>query len=72
MRDSASIIDLLILEELQLENAELIRKGIDKENRFNRLRELAISKRTALEKVDPIKSLKRLDDTTYLDNGKNI
>ena len=72
LRDSASIIDLLILEELQLENAELIRKGIDKENRFNRLRELAISKRTALEKVDPIKSLKRLDDTTYLDSGKNI
>ncbi len=70
LRDSASIIDLLILEELQLENAELIRKGIDKESRFNRLRDLAASKRTALEKVDPIKGLKRLDDTTYLGDGK--
>ncbi len=70
LRDSASIIDLLILEELQLENAELIRKGIDKESRFNRLRDLVVSKRTALEKVDPIKGLKRLDDTTYLGDGK--
>lgn len=50
LRDSASIIELLILEELQLQNAELIRKGISKEERFNLLREMAITKRTALEK----------------------
>ena len=31
LRDSASIIELLTLEELQLQNAELIRKGIGKE-----------------------------------------
>lgn len=66
IRDSASIIELLILEELQLQNAELIRKGIDKEERLNLLREMAITKRTALEKIDPVKGLKRLDDATYL------
>lgn len=70
IRDSASIIELLILEELQLQNAELIRKGISKEERFNILRKTAITKRTALEKIDPIKGLKRLDDTTYLGDGK--
>lgn len=69
LRDSASIIELLILEELQLQNAELIRKGIGKEERFNLLREMAITKRNALEKIDPIKGLKRLDDTTYLGDG---
>lgn len=70
IRDSASIIELLILEELQLQNAELVRKGISKEERFNILRKMAITKRTALEKIDPIKGLKRLDDTTYLGDGK--
>ncbi|MDO4507985.1 MAG: KilA-N domain-containing protein [Candidatus Saccharibacteria bacterium] len=70
LRDSASIIELLILEELQLQNAEFIRKGMSKEERFSKLREMAISKRTALEKIDPIKGLKRLDDTTYLGDGK--
>lgn len=70
IRDSASIIELLILEELQLQNAELIRKGISKEERFNILRKMAITKRTALEKIDPIKGLRRLDDTTYLGDGK--
>ena len=69
LRDSASIIELLILEELQLQNAELIRKGIGKEERFNLLREMAITKRNALEKIDPIKGLKRLDGTTYLGDG---
>ena len=72
LRDSASIIELLILEELQLENAKLIRKGMDKEKRFNRLREMADSKRAALEKIDPIKNLKRLDDTTFLGGKKTI
>jgi len=69
LRDSASIIELLILEELQLQNADLIRKGISKQERFDILREMAITKRTALEKIDPIKGLKRLSDTTYLNNG---
>ncbi|MBQ6127887.1 KilA-N domain-containing protein [Candidatus Saccharibacteria bacterium] len=66
LRDSASIIDLLILEELQLQNAEYIKQGLSKELRLQRLRDMAISKREALEKIDPIKGLKRLDDTTYL------
>lgn len=70
IRDSASIIELLILEELQLQNAELIRESISKEERFNILRKMAIAKRTALEKIDPIKGLKRLDDTTYLGDSK--
>lgn len=70
LRDSASIIDLLILEELQLQNAEFIKAGLSKEVRLQRLRDIANTKRTALEKIDPIKGLKRLDDTTYLASGE--
>lgn len=70
LRDSASIIELLILEELQLQNAEFIKQGFSKELRLQRLREIANTKRTALERIDPIKGLKRFDDTTYLGDGK--
>ncbi len=69
IRDSASIIDLLILEELQLQNAEFIKSGMSKQNRLSELRRIAESKREALEKVDPIKSLKRLNDATYLNSS---
>ena len=69
LRDSASIIDLLILEELQLQNAELIKKNISKEERLKTLCETAIMKRVALENIDPVKGLKRLNDATYLGDG---
>lgn len=70
VRDVASIIDLLILEELQLQNAEFIKHGYSKELRLQKLREIANTKRVALERIDPIKGLKRLDDTTYLGDGQ--
>ena len=70
IRDSASIIDLLILEELQLQNAEFIKQKISKELRLQRLREIANIKRAALVKIDPVKGLKRLDNTTYLGDNK--
>lgn len=71
LRDSASINELLILEMLQVQSAELIRAKVPAEERFRILQKSAHDKRVALAKVDPIKDIKKLDDATYLDNGKN-
>lgn len=70
LRDSASINELLILEMLQVQSAELVREGLDAKERFKLLSNSATEKRQALAKVDPLRDLKRLDDTTYLDPGK--
>jgi len=61
LRDSASIIELLILEELQLLNAELIEKGLSKEERLKELRRVASVRSEALRKISPEKDLKRLE-----------
>ncbi len=69
LRDSASINELLILEMLQVESAKLVREGVDAKERFEILKKSADEKRVALMKVDPVRDLKRLDDTTYLGLG---
>lgn len=61
LRDSASIIELLILEELQLMNAELIEKGLSKEDRLNELRRVASVRSEALQRICPEKDIKRLE-----------
>lgn len=66
LRDSASINELLVLEMLQVQNAELIRSSIPAEERFNLLQESARNKIASLSKIDPIKNAKKLSDTTYL------
>lgn len=70
LRDSASINELLILEMLQVQSSELVRKGIGPKKRFEILKESADQKRVALSKVDSVRDLKRLDDMTYLEAGK--
>ncbi len=69
-RDTASINELLVMEILQLENSKLIRQKVDKEERFNVLSKLAHDNLVALSKVDAVKDLKRLDDSTYLAAGE--
>ncbi len=71
LRDSASINELLILEMLQIQSAELIRAKVPAEERFQILQKSAHDKRAALAKADPIKDIKKLNDTTYLDNKNN-
>ncbi len=67
IRDMASINELTILSNLESYNAELIKKKIDKKDRFEQLQEMAQSQKQSLKDVDPIKALKKLDDTTYLE-----
>lgn len=69
IRDSASINELTILSNLESYNAELIRKKIGKEQRFGLLQDMAQSQAAVLKSVDPIKALKKLNDTTYLEAG---
>ena len=70
IRDSASINELLILEMLQVQSGELIRSGMDAQQRFNELKRSADAKKAALSKVDSIKDIKRLEETTYRDSGE--
>lgn len=70
-RDTASINELLILEEAQVKNASLIREGLDKKTRFQILAEEAARKREALSRIDPKRNLKRIDGEFLLDSGED-
>ena len=67
IRDTASINDLAILSNLESLNATLIRQGVDKENRYQILKEAAEQQRKHLEQYDYIKSVKKLNKTTYIE-----
>jgi len=69
IRDSASINELTILSNLESYNAELIRKKIEKKQRFELLQDMVQSQVAVLKGIDPIKALKKLNDTTYLEAG---
>ncbi len=70
IRDSASINELIIISNLESYNATLIHEGLEKKERFIKLQKVAASQRQSLDGVDPIRSLKRLDDQTYLETGE--
>ncbi|MBR1526279.1 MAG: KilA-N domain-containing protein [Prevotella sp.] len=67
IRDMASINDLAILSNLESLNAILMKQGLDRESRYKVLKETAAQQRAHLEQYDYIKSLKKLDDTTYIE-----
>ncbi len=70
IRDMASINDLNIISNLESLNATLIKKGMAKKERFTMLSEVANEQRALLEKYDYIKSIKKIDNTTYVDAPK--
>ncbi len=72
VRDSASIIELTILSNLESSNANLIRKNIDRARRFAILSEEARNQRKSLESIDFMKSLKRHTDGVYVDAQKEL
>ncbi|MBR1834924.1 MAG: KilA-N domain-containing protein [Bacteroidales bacterium] len=67
IRDMASINDLAILSNLESLNAILMKQGMDRETRYKVLKETAEQQRAHLEQYDYIKSLKKLDDKTYIE-----
>lgn len=67
IRDFSSINELVVLSNLENLNAVMITEQIDKPKRFIQLTKVAQSQLNTLDGKDFIKSLKKLNDTTYLD-----
>ncbi len=70
IRDIASINELAILSNLETLNAEMIKEKIIKNDRFRKLREIAKYQSSVLEGQDFMKTLKKLNDCTYLEQKK--
>ena len=72
IRDIASINELAILSNLEALNAEMIKEGIIKQERFNRLREIAKYQLSVLNEKNFMKTLKKLDERVFSNNQKKI
>ena len=68
LRDIASINELAVLSNLESTNADMIRDGISKEERFKKLYQMAQYQKELLDKQDFLKSIKKMSDDVYLDN----
>ena len=63
IRDYASIPELTVLSNLETHNAELIKQGVDKTERFSQLREIAQYQLRVLAEAERIKELPESGDT---------
>ena len=72
IRDMASINELLILTNLENLNADLIKRKIDKKERIRALAKVANEQKALLDKVDIVKSLKKIDGRTLPDAQRQI
>jgi len=71
IRDFSSINELTVLSNLESMNAEMIKKGIDKTQRFTELLDIAIYQLKVLNEKDALKGFKKLLDGTYVNKGNN-
>jgi hypothetical protein len=71
LRDIASINELAILSNLESANADMIREGIEKKERFEKLYKIARYQKEILDKQDFLKSLKKTSDDIYLDSANS-
>ena len=72
IRDFASINELAVLSNIESFNAELIKKGIEKIDRFNQLCEIVNYQLEILNKKNALKAMKKLADDTYIKRQKKI
>lgn len=72
IRDFASINELAVLSNMETINAELIKNNIDKVFRFNQLMEIAQYQIKILGNKDYLKSIKKITETTFIDESKKI
>lgn len=68
IRDMASINELAILSNIENLNANLLKNNIEKEKRLEILIEIVAEQKQTLDKIDYLKSIKKLSDNTYLDD----
>jgi len=71
IRDVASINELAVLSNLESLNAEMIKSSISKEKRYLKLKEISTYQLTILNEKDYIKALKKLNDKTFIEEGKD-
>ncbi len=67
IRDFASINELAVLSNIESLNAELIKKRIEKSERFMQLREMAVYQLEFLDKKNAMKAMKKLADDIYVE-----
>ena len=72
IRDIASINELAILTNLESLNATLIKNKLNKKERFRILLDMVKEQRQMLDKIDYIKSIKKLKDSTFVDEQQKI
>ncbi len=68
-RDYASINELVVLSRLETLSDDMIRKQISKEERFEFLKKTATSMLERMNNDDFMKSIKKLDESTYIENN---
>ena len=70
IRDFSSINELVVLSNLENLNAIMIGEDIEKIERFSQLQKIAISQLNTLSNKDFMKSLKKLNEKTYINEKK--
>ena len=66
MRDSASIVELIVISNAESLNAELIKDGLSKKERYERIQRMAHDQIRVLSKEDAMKALKKTSEDIYL------
>lgn len=72
IRDIASINELAILSNLETLNAQMIKEKISKNERFLKLKEIAKYQLSVLNEKDFMKTLKKLNENTYVEQKKKL
>jgi hypothetical protein len=72
IRDFSSINELVVLSNLENANAIMISENIDKVNRFRQLKKIVKSQLKTLDNQDFIKSLKLLNETTFINEERRL
>ena len=72
IRDFASINELAVLSNIESMNAEMIKKGIEKPERFHQLQEIAEYQLKILNEKNSLKATKKLTDDIYINQEKRL
>lgn len=72
IRDFASINELAVLSNIESMNAEMIRKGIEKSERFKQLNEISDYQLDIMNQKNSMKAIKKLTDDIYINTEEKI
>lgn len=72
IRDIASINELAILSNLETLNAQMIKENISKQERFEKLAEIAKYQLTILNDKDFMKALKKVNNSVFVEEQKRL